>query len=452
MEKVKWTATLFLLLSLAVGESKAQEKKWTLEACINYAVTNNINLKRQKLQTEVSRTNLVKSEMDLLPSLNFGSAGRVGFGRSIDPVTNLITFKENLSNSYSLNSNIQLFTGFSALNTITANNFMLKAGLENEKITRNTLIGNILGQFYQVLYSKGLEDAAKMQFDLSEKQLFRIRKLVETGREALSKQFEIESQFSADKLSYTIARNSTSQAITNLKQMLQLEPGVPFEVFFPDLNNILIPDVNFNPDSIYNLASEALPRLKSIEYELKASKKQVAAAKGAIAPSLSVGGSIYTGYYKVISDPSATQMPYSDQLKNNNSQAVFMSLNIPIFNNYSTARNIKLARIRKNDTDLRLALEKNSLYSDIENACLDFNRGKDEFSSAVANFDFNKKSFDAVEKKFETGIVDVTDYSAAKTKLFRAETEEIRTRLQMIIRRLLIQFYTTGDYEKIFNN
>jgi outer membrane protein TolC len=234
--------------------------------------------------------------------------------------------------------------------------------------------------------------------------------------------------------------------------MLQLEPGVNFDVFIPEMNNILIPDISFNPDSIYKLASEALPRLRSIEFELKASKKLVASAQGSIAPSLSVGGSIYTGYYKVISDPSATQTPFSDQLKNNNSQAIFLSLNIPIFNNYSTARNIKLAKIRKNDADLRLALEKNSLYTDIENACLDFNRGKDEFSSAVANLDFNKKSFDAVEKKFETGIVDVTDYSAAKTKLFRAETEEIRTRLQMIIRRLMIQFYTTGEYEKIFNN
>jgi outer membrane protein len=441
-----------LLFSFGVSVSIAQDKKWTLEECINFAVTNNINLKRQKLQTEVSHTNLVKSEMDLLPSLNFSSDGRLGFGRSIDPVTNLITFKQNLSNSYSLSTNLQLFSGFTSLNTISANKFMFKAGMENEKIAKNTLIINVLGQFYQVLYLRGLENAAKMQLDLSEKQLLRIRKLVETGREALSKQFEIESQVSADNLSYTIAKNSTSQAITTLKQTLQVEPGVNFDIIIPDLNSLVIPDISFNPDSIYKLASENLPRLKSIEFELKASKKQIAAAKGAIAPRLSVGGSIFTGYYKVITDASATQLPYSDQLKNNNSQAVFLSLDIPIFNNYSTGRNIKLAKIRKNDTDLRLTLEKNSLYTDIENACLDFNRGKDEFLSAVANFDFNKKSFAAVEKKFETGVIDVTDYSSAKTKLFRAETEDLRTRLQLIIRRLMIQFYSTGEYEKIFTN
>ena len=35
----------------------------------------------------------------------------------------------------------------------------------------------------------------------------------------------------------------------------------------------------------------------------------------------------------------------------------------------------------------------------------------------------------AVEKKFESGLVDVTDYSLAKTTLFKAETETLRTKL-----------------------
>ena len=72
---------------------------------------------------------------------------------------------------------------------------MLKAGVESEKIARNTLVIDILGQYYQVLYAKGLENASKMQLDLSEKQLFRITKMVETGREALSRQYEMESRF-----------------------------------------------------------------------------------------------------------------------------------------------------------------------------------------------------------------------------------------------------------------
>ena len=426
----------------------AQEKKWTLEDCINYAVTNNIGLKRQRLQTETAEVNFLKSKMDLLPSLNAGSDASIQFGRSIDPISNGVTFLQNFRNGYQLTSNIRLFNGFTALNTISANKYMVKAGLENEKIIRNTLIIDIMGQYYQVLYSKGLEDASKMQLDLSEKQLFRIVKMVETGKEALSRQYEIESQVSADRLSYTVAHNSASQALTTMKQMLQLEHDSQFDILLPDLDNILITDTSFSSDSIYAIAAKKLPRLKEIEYELKASKKQIAAARGSLAPSVSLGGQLFTGYYTLLND-TATRSTFQEQMKNNFGQAVGISINIPIFNNYATAKNIKLAKINRHDNELRMEQEKNNLYTDIENACLNYNRGKDEFSAAKANHTFNIKSFDAVQKKFESGLVDVTSYSVAKTTLFKSETEELRTKLQLIIRKLTIQFYTTGEYANI---
>jgi outer membrane protein len=450
---MKKLITVILLLTAGFTcKLSAQEMKWTLEDCIVYALENNIGLHRQALQTETAEVNFLKSRMDILPDLNFGSDARVGFGRSIDPVTNLITFKQNLSNSYSLNSNILVFNGFATMNTLSANKFMVKAGLEAEKVARNTLVVQIMGQYYQVLYAKGLEEAAGMQLDLSEKQLFRISKMVETGKEAVARQYEIESQASGDRLTYTIARNSASQALTVLKQMLQLGPGAAFDIQLPDLGNILITDSGFDTDSIFGLASEVLPRLKAIEYELRANAKQVAAARGTLAPNLSVGGAIYTGYYKVIGEDATDQASFRNQMKNNNSQALYLSLNIPIFNNYSAGRNIRLAKIREADTELRLELEKNNLYTQIEDACLNYNRGKEEYLAAEANLAFNRKSFSAVEKKFESGLVDVTDYSAAKTTLFSAETEALRTKLQLLIRKLTIQFYSTGEYSTVINN
>jgi len=444
--------TVFLLrIALSSPGLFAQEISWTLGDCVTYAIENNIELKRQKLQTETAGVNLVKSKLDVLPSLNFGSDAQLGFGRSIDPVTNLITFEQNFSNSYFLNSSIEIFSGFTTLNTISANKFMMKAGLENEKIAKNQLILDITTQYFQSLYAKGVESASKVQLDLSERQLFRITRMVETGKEAVSKQYEIQSRASADRLNYTIAQNNTSQALTTLKQMLQLEAGTAFDIIQPDLDNIMTTAPDYVTDSIFSIASNILPRLKAIEFELEASKKQVSAAKGSLSPSLEVGGTVYTGYYQILTEGTPTQDSFSEQLKNNNSQALYLTLAIPIFNNYVTGRNIKLARIRMNDTQLKLELEKNNLYSEVENACLDFNRSVDENAAAVANLAFNKKSFAAVEKKFESGLVDVTDYSAAQVTLFRAETETLRTKLQLIFRKLTIDFITTGDYEYIIN-
>jgi len=450
MNDMKDLRYIFLIVAIVLPVAiSAQEEKWTLGNCIDHALANNIGLQRQGLETETAIVNLTKSKMDLLPNLNLGSDARVGFGRSIDPVTNLITFKQNISNSYSLNSNIEIFNGFTALNTITANKFMLKAGMESEKVARNSLIVEIMGQYYQVVYAKGLEAAAKMQLELSERQLFRITRMVETGKESVARKYEMESQVSGDRLTYTIALNTASQAVTQLKQMLRLSSVEEFDIRLPDIENILVTDAIYKADSIYDLASQVLPRLRAIEYELQASEKQVAAAKGLMAPGLSVGGAVYTGYYKVLGEDAEGQASYSSQLKNNNSQAVYLSLNIPIFNRYSAGRNIRLAKIRRSDTELRLELEKYNLWSEIEDACLTYNRGKQEYLAAEANLEFNRKSFDAVEKKFESGLVDVTDYSAARTSLFSAETEALRTRLQLMIRELAIRFYSTGEYENL---
>ena len=441
----------FLLLLLAAVRLNGQEKKWTLQECVDYAISNNIQLKRQKLQTDLARTDLDKSKMDILPSLNLGSNAQVSFrGRSIDPETNLITFEPTLSNSYSLNSTIDIFRGLATLNTIAANKFLLKAGFEQEKIARNNLIIDLMGQYYQLLYARGLERAAMLQLELSEKQLFRITKMVETGREALSKQYEIESKVSSDRLAFTIAQNNSIKALTSLRQLLQLEPDTPFDVYTPDPESIIISDRLISTDTVFKLASENLPRLRAIEYELKASEKSLAATRGMLFPSLSAGGGVTTGYYRVLGDVIPEPMPFSSQIKENNNQSLYLSLNIPIFNNYSTSRNIKAAKIRKSDNELRLELEKNVLYSEIENASSDFNRGRDEYRAAAANLEFNRKSFAAVEKKFESGLIDVTDYSASANGLFIAEAEVLRTRFLFLIRELTLRFYTTGEYENLF--
>lgn len=55
-------------------------------------------------------------------------------------------------------------------------------------------------------------------------------------------------------------------------------------------------------------------------------------------------------------------------------------------------------------------------------------------------------------KEVQFVLVDVTDYSAAKTTLFSAETEALRTKLQLIIRKLAIELYSTGEYENLIMN
>ena len=69
----KISLIISLLLVFCFQEISAQVKKWTLEDCINYAVTNNIGLQRQRLLTQSTEADLLASRMNLLPNLNAGS-------------------------------------------------------------------------------------------------------------------------------------------------------------------------------------------------------------------------------------------------------------------------------------------------------------------------------------------------------------------------------------------
>ncbi|MFN8242325.1 MAG: TolC family protein [Bacteroidales bacterium] len=439
--------SLLILDSAVFGQ-----RGWTLDDCINYAVENNLQIKRQGLRTESRRVDLEKSKFDLLPGIGFESEGNMGFGRSIDPVTNLITFEKNMSNSYSLTTSLTLFSGFSAINTMEANRYMLKAGIEEEKTAVNALVIDIMTAYYQVLYTNGMMNSALLQLEQSEKQLFRIAKNVDAGREAVSTRYQMESKTSEDRLSYTISRNDYNQAVTSLKQILQLTPATGFILEIPDQVNTLNVKENFRADSIFTIASGVLPRLKAIEYELLASRKQVSIARGGFSPKISIGAGVFTGYYETIGTGVVGQKSFKEQIKDNNSQAIYARLQIPIFNNFYNARNIKLAKIRKADNEYRLEIEKNSLFTDVDNACMSYNRSCDEYVAALDNLGFNKKSFEVIRMKFEAGLVDITDYSSASVNLAKAEAEVIRTRLQLLIRRMIIKLYTTGDYKSLINS
>ena len=73
MKKILSIFSLFIIFCFQ-DSTNAQVKKWTLEDCINYAVTNNIGLQRQRLLTQSKEADLLASRMNLLPNLNAGSS------------------------------------------------------------------------------------------------------------------------------------------------------------------------------------------------------------------------------------------------------------------------------------------------------------------------------------------------------------------------------------------
>jgi outer membrane protein len=73
----KFLLYLFTLILLSQGALLSQQKVWTLEECVRYAIENNIQIKQQVVQTEMQKNVLDLSKYRLLPTIHriFHSAG-----------------------------------------------------------------------------------------------------------------------------------------------------------------------------------------------------------------------------------------------------------------------------------------------------------------------------------------------------------------------------------------
>ncbi len=428
----------------SAGLSQAQER-WSLEQCLDYALENNIALKRSRISTDRNKSNLLTRKLELLPDLRLQSSGSMNYGRSVDPVTNTITFNQNLSNYYYLGTGITIFRGFAQLNRISAAKFMQMSSKQAEEEQKNLLALDIVNAYYSALMAKGTVKSATEQLELSRTQLHKTQVLVETGAESRTTLLEMQSQLSNDELLLSQARTSAGIALEQLRLLLQLEPGLPFDITDKEVSVIVRTDESVNTDSIYNTSLGLLPRIKTLELQKNALQKELNATKGLSVPELSLYAGWRTGYYDAMvtgEDPT----PFIEQMRNNTNQNIGLSLNIPLFSNWNNRNKVKQARLDLKDAEMQLDHEKNALYNEVSKACFELVSVRDEYLSAIDNLEFNKLSFEAVSKKFETGLASATEFAEAKKSLFAAEINLLSAELQYKLKETTVKFFMTGEW------
>ena len=89
LRQMKHITQLFItsILLLLTTALTAQDT-WSLERCIDHALRNNLDVRRQRLQEERTGHDVLYSYANLAPSFNADSRMDVNYGRTIDAVTN----------------------------------------------------------------------------------------------------------------------------------------------------------------------------------------------------------------------------------------------------------------------------------------------------------------------------------------------------------------------------
>jgi len=447
MQKKYFLFLLFLLLTTPLV--KAQEA-WTLEQCIKYAFDNNIQIKQQQLNVKSSEGDLFQSKLGLLPSLNASASQNFNFGLATNYETNQKEAQNSQSTGIRLYSSMDLFKGLQNYNTIKQNQFELLATTSDVEKVKNNIALSIASAYLQILYSEELVSSSSKQLELSKLQVEKTTIQVKAGSLAEGSLLEIEAQKAADELTLVNAQNQLDLAYLSLTQLLDIKNPEGFKVQKPNLESYEAKLLDLSPNGIFESSVQMMPQISSATYRVSSAEKGLKIAKGGISPQLSLSASYNSGaqfyFTDVYTYPSGVKTlfvedPFMTQIRNNASKSIGFELTIPIFNGWRVRNNISKAKISLDNAQLSLANEKNILFKDIQQAYTDALAAQKKFNATQKNLAALNEAFRYSEQKFNIGMVTSVEYTTAKTKLSKAETDLLQAKYELIFKSKILEFY-----------
>jgi outer membrane protein len=447
----KYLALVFTVLLLSQGIIFSQEKEWSLEDCINYAIDNNIQIKQQIIQSEYQKNTLDLSKLSLLPTLNGTASHNYSFKRTLDPLTYQFSNKNGQSNDFYLGGSLNLFRGLQNYNTIRKNQYLMLASEQDLQNIKDNIALTVAMDYLQILLNKELVAATGNQLQITLQQIEKTKKMVEAGSLAKGNLLQIEAQAASEELQYISQKNQLDISYLNLTQLLELKTPAGFEVFVPeikiDTNNIIAGNI----DEIYSLAESSRPEVKSSEMNLTASEYGLKVAKGSRSPTITMNHSFSTGYYNTTSkilgyDPVSEEpiygaYPFSEQINDNINYGLGFSLSIPILNGWQVNKDIANSKLNIQNSKYALEGTKKQLYKNIQQAYADAVAALKKFNSSIKAVKSTEESFRYTEQKFNVGMVTPVDYNAGKTQLLNAQSDMSQAKYEYLFKTKVLDFY-----------
>ncbi|TWP26555.1 TolC family protein [Apibacter muscae] len=429
--------TIYLLSLINIKSQNNLNRRvvWSLEECLEYAIANNITVKKAILSKNSSDLNLKQSKNNRLPNLNANINGGMTNGSSIDPITSSFQNEFYKSVNGNISTSVALYNGNKLTNTIEQNQLLVNQNSLYIEQAENNIILSILEAYVQALYTQEAIEIAKNSAKSTEDLLKQGQIKFSNGALSRSDLADLEAQNATNQYNIVSAQTQYAQQVLALKQLLELDPKIDFQIEIPELSDskdFLIP----NKEIIFEQAVNKLPDTKIYDLEKQINEKDLEIAKAGYLPTLNLSGSLSTGY-----SSTRDYIDFGRQLDGNKSQNVSLSLNIPIFSKFQNKTNVALAKINIQQSELNKIQANKDLYQKIEMAWLNATTNQAESKSSKTLRDTSKLSYDLSIKKYEFGGSTTTDLLVSQTNYLNAEQKYLQTKYMGLLYQQLLQYY-----------
>lgn len=475
--KAKFLLIIFIFFFSIAGlaqqaDTTTGKEVWTLRECVDYALANNLQVRRSELTVELSNIDKRQAKFAMLPTVNTSGTYGYNWGRGIDPVTNqFISSQRNGYTSLGGNSSVTLFNGFRIQNTIKQTSHDLEASGQDLAKSRNDVSLNVISLFVNVVFNKELVENARLQLSSSRQQYERTQKLVSAGALPRSDELNLDAQVATNELNLINQENALNLSLLQLQQALQLPANDNFDVEIP----VISPEdlaLDQTREEIYQIAKGTMPEMKSAKLRIESSYYGVKAARGNLYPRLSISGSVNTNYSsasatRFVSDGGFTPMGtgyfvqgtnepiyglqptgsfreiygFNDQVKDNIYKSVSLTLSIPIFNNLNVRSNLQRAMITNEQAKISAKEIDNTLRQNVETSYNNAIAASKSYNSSLRQVGAREEAYRMAKQRFDIGASNYVAYQVAENDLFQARSDMARGKYEFIFRKKVLDFY-----------
>lgn len=427
-----------LLLLTVIQSVQAQQLPWTLNDCISYALNNNLQVQQANLESSKQQLYNEQAQAAKLPSLS-GSVRKIfNWNKTFDSQTDSYgSLNGSNSTSYSLSSSVTLFNGMKLTNQAKQAALELESSTFYTNMVKESLELNILDAYLQLLFAAENVSNAEKQLEVTTEQLALAQERFNLSVISQSDFLQIKSELASEKLTLANAKNQQSLARITLMQLIELPADSTFEIAAVDLNQFLNKNILPKSGEIFQQAIGIKPQIKKAELDSESAQLNEKIAKASLLPNLSLDAGLGTNYLS-----STKSFNYGEQLGNQISPNIGLSLNIPIFQKKQAKTSISLAQISTKNAEIEEKNTKNQLRKEIEQATNNVVAAQREYEASLEGYQSLTESNKVANEKYEVGLINSVDYLFEKTNLITAESKLLQSKYKLVFYYKILDFYT----------
>ncbi|WP_417039834.1 TolC family protein [Coprobacter fastidiosus] len=428
-------------LRLLSAQEKPQE--WTLKNCIDYALTQNIQLKKSKIALESSQVDSKSARAKLFPSLSFGSTQQYintpfPEGNSLDNYVvtgSKGSSKNSYTGNYSLRSSMTLYNGGKLRNNIKSSKLQEQVQQYSVEAEIDNIETSITESFLQILYAQESVKINEETVALSKLQCERGKALLEAGSISQSDYAQLESQYSSDKYPLVLSQTTLVSNIQTLKQLLEMDMTETLSISTPILeaHDVLTPLPG--KEEVYQSALNFIPSIQSGKLGIDIAKLEHKNAKAGYYPTLDLSASVGTGHI------SGSDSNFGQQMKNKLNESIGLTLSIPIFSNRENKSAVEKAKLQISEAELEYLNAQKELQKTIEDIYLDATSSQAQYAAAIEQVKASKTSYNLAQEQFNLGMKNTVELLTEKNNFLSAQQEMLQAKYMAILNAQLLRFY-----------